>query len=152
MTYPDSGGPLIYTGESNRKIRLTPVEASLVNVAADTDGDDFYEYSITVPWILLKDKRVNNNAPVARAGNDITINLGETAQLDGGLSTDADYNLITFSWTVIDQPLDSNAGLLGADSANATIAPDKAGIYTLELMVYDGWYSDVDTVNVTVNP
>jgi hypothetical protein len=152
MTYPDAGGPLVFTGETNKKIKLTPVDATTVNVAADTDGDDFYEYSITVPWVVLKDDRVNNNAPVADAGNDATINLGGTAQLDGSQSTDADYNLITFSWTVIDQPAGSDAGLQGADSGNATVTPDMAGNYTLELMVYDGWYSDVDTVIVTVNP
>ncbi len=152
LRYPESGGPLIYTGELNKKIRLTPVSATLVNVSADTDGDDFYEYSITLPWAALKDDRVNNNAPVANAGNDVTIALGETAQLDGSQSTDADYNLITFSWTVTDQPAGSNAGLQGADSANATITPDMAGAYVMELMVYDGWFSTTDTVIVTVTP
>ncbi|MGD8925218.1 MAG: PKD domain-containing protein [Thioalkalispiraceae bacterium] len=152
LTYPDSGGPLVYTGEANKKIKLTPVSATLVNVAADTDGDDFYEYSITVPWTALKNDHVNNNAPVADAGSDVTIALGETAQLDGSLSTDADYNLLTFTWTVTDQPAGSNAGLAGADSANATLTPDTAGTYTLELTVYDGWYSDTDTVTVTVTP
>lgn len=151
LTYPDSGGPLIYTGEMNKKIKLTPVSATQVNVAADTDGDDFYEYSITLPWTALKDDRQNNNAPVANAGSDVTINLGETAQLDGSLSTDADYNLLTFSWTVTAQPAGSNADLQGAESANATITPDMGGTYTLELMVYDGWFSSTDTVTVTVN-
>ena len=152
LTYPVSGGPLIYTGESNKKIRLTPVSATLVNVAADTDGDDFYEYSITVPWVVLRDDRVNNNAPVANAGNDATIAVNGTAQLDGSLSTDADYNLITFSWAVIDQPVGSGAGLQGADSANATITPDMAGTYVMELTVYDGWYSGTDTVVINVTP
>ena len=152
LLYPDSGGPLIYTGELNKKLKLTPVDATLVNVAADTDGDDFYEYSITLPWAALKDERVNNNAPVANAGNDSTIALGETAQLDGSQSTDADYNLITFSWTVTDQPAGSNAGLQGADSANATITPDMAGTYVMELMVYDGWFSTTDTAIITVTP
>ena len=151
LTYPDAGGPLIYTGESNKKIRLTPVSATLVNVSVDTDGDDLYEYSITVPWTALNDDRVNNNAPVANAGDDLTISLGETAELDGTLSTDADYNWLTFSWEVIDQPVGSNAGLLGADSTNATITPDTAGTYTVELTVYDGWFSTTDTVIVTVN-
>ena len=117
-----------------------------------TDGDDFYEYSITLPWGALKDDRVNNNAPVANAGSDATIALGATAQLDGSLSTDADYNLITFSWTVTGQPAGSNAGLQGSSAANATLTPDMAGNYTLELMVYDGWFSTIDTVTVTVTP
>jgi len=152
LLYPESGGPLIYTGESNKKLRLTPVDATLVTVEADTDGDGFYEYSITLPWAALKDDRVNNNAPVANAGSDATIALGETAQLNGSQSSDADYNLITFAWTVADQPAGSNAGLAGSDSANATITPDMAGDYTLELLVYDGWFSNVDTVTITVTP
>lgn len=152
LTYPVSGGPLIYTGDANRKIRITPVNATLVTVEADVDGDDFYEYSITVPWSWLGRDHVNDNAPVANAGDNATITLGQTAQLNGSQSTDADYNLITFSWVVTDQPVGSDAGLLGADSANPTVTPDTAGTYVLELTVYDGWFSDTDTVVVTVNP
>jgi len=152
MTYPDAGGPLVYTGEANKKIRLTPVSDVLVNVGADTDGDDFYEYSITVPWVALKDKTPNDEPPVANAGNDVTINLGDTASLDGSLSTDPDYDLITFSWAVTSQPVGSDAGLQGANSANPTLTPNMAGVYELELLVGDGWHSDVDTVVVTVNP
>ncbi len=150
--YPDAGGPLVYTGATNRKIRLTPVDEILVNVAADADGDDLYEYAITVPWGSLRDEYVNENDPVANAGPDATITLGQTAQLDGGLSTDADYNLIDFTWTVTDQPVGSDAGLVGGNSINPTITPDSAGSYTLELSVNDGWFTDTDTVVITVNP
>ncbi|VAW91576.1 hypothetical protein MNBD_GAMMA21-1099 [hydrothermal vent metagenome] len=150
--YPDAGGPLVYTGASNRKIRLTPVDAILVNVAADTNGDDFYEYAITVPWGSLQDDYVNENDPVANAGVDAAITLGQIAQLDGGLSTDADYNLIDFSWLVIDQPAGSNAGLIGSDSINPTLTPNMAGSYTVQLTVNDGWFTNTDTVLITVNP
>ncbi len=150
--YPDAGGPLIYTGANNAKIRLTPVDAVLVNVAADANGDDFYEYAITVPWGSLRDEYVNENDPVANAGTDAAITLGQTAQLDGGLSTDADYNLIDFSWLVIDQPAGSNAGLMGGNSINPLLTPDSAGNYTIELTVNDGWFTNTDTVVITVNP
>lgn len=152
VTYPDAGGPLVYTGAANKKIRLTPVSAVLVNVGADVDGDDFYEYSVTVPWEALKDQTPNDDAPVANAGSDVTITLGQTTNLDGSLSTDPDYDLLTFSWSVINQPTGSDAGLLGANSANPTLTPNMAGTYELELRVGDGWHSDVDTVVVTVNP
>ena len=151
-TYPDAGGPIIYTGELNKKIRLTPVDATLVNVAVDADGDDTYEFSVTVPWERLDDGYVNENAPVANAGNDTTINLGETAQLDAGLSTDADYNFLVFNWTVVDQPADSNAGLQNAGTVNPSATPDTAGSYTFEVLVSDGENTDTDTVVVTVNP
>ena len=152
VTYPDAGGPLVYTGAANKKIRLTPVSAVLVNVGADIDGDDFYEYSMTVPWEALKDEHPNDNPPVANAGSDVTITLGQTTELNGSLSTDPDYDLLTFSWSVINQPAGSDAGLVGANSANPTLTPNMAGTYELELLVGDGWHSDVDTVVITVNP
>ena len=149
---PDGGGPLVYTGASNRKIRLTPVDATLVNVAVDINGDDFYEYSVTLPWSELRDDYVNDNAPVANAGADATITLGQTAQLDGGQSSDADFNLIDYTWVVTDQPVGSDAGLTGGNSINPTLTPDTAGSYTVELTVNDGWFTDTDNVVVTVNP
>ena len=150
QVYPDSGGPLIYTGAANRKIKLTPVSNALVNLAADLDGDDFYEYSITLPWSSLDNNENNLNAPIANAGADQVINLGQTAQLDASQSTDADYNLLTFSWVVITQPVGSNPGLTGASSVNPTLAPDMTGSYTLRVDASDSLFTSSDTVTITV--
>ena len=150
--YPLGGGPLIYTGASNKKLRFTPVDSILVNVAADTDGDDFYEFSITLPWSALENDYVNNNAPNANAGADASITIGQTAQLDGGQSTDLDYNLLSYRWVVSDQPVSSNAGLVGSDRINPNLTPDTAGSYTLTLTVNDGLFTDTDTVVITVTP
>jgi len=150
--YPDSGGPIIFTGESNKKVKITPVSVTLVNLSADLDGDDFYEYSITLTWLALNSAESNTNAPVAdTTGSDTSILLTETAQLDASNSTDADFNLLTFSWTVTDQPVGSNAGLAGANAVNPTLTPDALGTYTVEVEVSDGTFTSTDTVVVTVN-
>ncbi len=149
--YPDAGGPLTYIGALNKKIRLTPVNAVLVNVSVDADGDNFFEFSLTLPWQELNNDRPNNNAPVANAGNDVIITLGNTAQLDGSQSVDADYNLLTYVWTVISQPVGSNAGLAGSGAVNPTLTPDMVGTYDLQMRVSDGTYVDTDLVTVTVN-
>ena len=150
--FPDTGGPIIYTGAANKKIMLTPVNATLVNVAADADGDGFYEFSITVPWSALDDSRPNNNAPVANAGNDVTISLGNTAQLNGNQSVDADYNLLTYVWIVTNQPAGSSTGLQGSGAVNPTLTPDTVGSYDVQLQVSDGTFTDTDVVIVTVTP
>lgn len=95
---------------------------------------------------------VNDNAPVAHAGSDSTINLGQTVQLDGNQSTDADNNLIDFTWIVIEQPGGSDAGLVGGNLINPTLTPDTEGSYTVQLTVNDGMFTDTDTVAITVNP
>jgi hypothetical protein len=47
---PSSGGPVIFTGANNSKIRMTPVDSVNVTIDVDADGDGVYEFSQTVPW------------------------------------------------------------------------------------------------------
>jgi hypothetical protein len=85
-------------------------------------------------------KAILNLSPVADAGTDQTVNVGEMATLDGTGSYDPDENYpLTYEWQIISQPGGSTASLSGPDSSNPTFAftADLPGEYTIQLMVTD---------------
>ncbi|MEW6992652.1 starch-binding protein [Colwelliaceae bacterium MEBiC 14330] len=81
-----------------------------------------------------------NTAPIANAGNDITISVGELANFDASGSTDIDGSLVSYSW--------SN-GLTGIMPSQAY---DTAGTYMVTLTVTDNeGATNTDTLVVIVN-
>ncbi|MCC6984234.1 MAG: PKD domain-containing protein [Bauldia sp.] len=90
---------------------------------------------------------VVNAQPVAVAGDDRRVAIGETTTLDGSASTDAEGPLASFRWTFGDRT--------GAETAVATHAYDKAGTYVAVLAVNDGSgvgnAAAFDTVTIIVN-
>lgn len=79
-----------------------------------------------------------NQAPVARAGADRTVVLGETVALDGAGSTDANGDMLTFTWSIASAPGGSAATLASPSAAKTDFTPDVQGAYTLRLVVNDG--------------
>jgi hypothetical protein len=100
-----------------------------------------------VDWVNIT---IYNTAPVASAGDDITIpDFGGTANLDGSASYDLDGTTLTYSWTVTHRP-DGSTAMLSDDSiVNPTFTPDKKGGYIIKLVVSDGDLTAEDTVTVT---
>ena len=91
-----------------------------------------------------------NNAPVANAGADQSVHVGNTVTLDGSGSTDIDGNLLTYSWAFTSKPLSSTATLVNPTSVNPTFTVDKAGTYVVRLVVNDGMVNSApDTVTVS---
>ena len=88
-----------------------------------------------------------NAAPVANAGTNQNVTLG-TVTLDGSNSSDANYDPLTFSWTLLNKPTGSSAVLSSSTSAKPTFNADVAGIYVFSLIVNDG---KVDSAAVTVS-
>ncbi|MEL7450695.1 MAG: PKD domain-containing protein [Pseudomonadota bacterium] len=85
--------------------------------------------------------------PVANAGEDLTIDLDTrggqaTVTLDGGGSSDADNNIVSYVWT-------------GSPDPNDEVSPQVvvgAGQFVFTLMVTDAsGQSDTDSVTVTIN-
>jgi hypothetical protein len=83
----------------------------------------------------------------AFAGNDINILVGETANLNGSLSSDLEGNPIDFKWQVISKPASSNAALQDETTATPDFTPDIQGKYKIELVVSNTG-EDRDTVTV----
>ena len=94
-----------------------------------------------------------NSAPVAHAGVDRTVPVGETVTLDGGGSSDVDGDALTFRWSLIGTPAGSAASLSDTVAVMPSFDVDVAGTYVAQLIVNDGRVdSDPDTVAIsTVN-
>jgi hypothetical protein len=95
----------------------------------------------------------SNNAPVADAGVDQQVNLGDTVSLDGTGSSDPDGDPLLYAWSFVTVPTGSaltDANLTGVYTDSASFTPDVAGIYVLGLGVYDGTDYGTDTVIIQV--
>jgi RHS repeat-associated protein len=79
-----------------------------------------------------------NSAPVANAGQDQQVRVGDLVTLDGRNSYDPDGDLITYNWTITSAPSGSNAALDNPISVMPTFVPDKPGNYVVLLTVNDG--------------
>ena len=94
-----------------------------------------------------------NQAPVANAGSDQTVNSGVTVSLNGSLSSDLDNGIASYAWSQTGTPAVS---LSNTTVANPTFtAPQVTATTTLTftLRVTDpSGLSSTDTCLVTVNP
>lgn len=122
---------------------------------ADQTGD--YVATLTVSDGVLDSEpdtvRVStaNSAPVADAGRDMTAYEGDSVQLDGSGSTDADGDALTYLWSLLSRPAGSSAELVGETLVDPTLQVDVAGLYVVQLIVSDGELSSVpDTVAIDV--
>ncbi|MFT5661660.1 MAG: peptidylprolyl isomerase [Sulfurimonas sp.] len=95
---------------------------------------------------------LNNKVPVANAGSDQNIYETSVVTLDGSLSSDADSNTLTYSWSITSKPSESNATLSNSSVVNPTLNVDINGTYLLSVFVNDGTVnSAIDTVTITLN-
>lgn len=96
--------------------------------------------------------RTDNSTPVANAGQDVTVFIGDTVQLDGTQSRDADSDPLTSRWSFTFVPTDSRATLSNPTIAKPTFVPDKLGLYVIQLIVNDGKKDSApDTASIRVN-
>ena len=94
-----------------------------------------------------------NNAPIANAGADQTVDAGDKVQLNGSASSDADGDPLQFSWSIANAPPGSTAQLSEVAAVMPTFVADLAGEYRIELTVNDGKVDSLpDAVIVTTIP
>jgi len=126
-----------------------------VNLTPDVPGD-------FVVTLVVNDGKVDssatsatlhavNVAPVANAGFDRSLQIGETGVLDGSASSDLNGDALTYAWSVTARPSGSTATVTDATQAFARFVPDVAGDYTFGLVVNDGALASAqDTVRFRV--
>lgn len=82
---------------------------------------------------------VTNRVPVADAGDDQALQVGELATLDGSRSSDPDGQALSYSWSFLSRPSNSTAELANADTDSPSFTPDVGGDYQIQLVVSDGF-------------
>jgi hypothetical protein len=143
---------------------ITAVEGHLIFGAVGanatvTSSDTFtvrhdrrYPFNVSaLVWTIHFDPLiVVNHAPVADAGTDQAAAVNATVALDGSHSSDPDGDALTYAWSFVSHPTGSTATLLNPATVNPTFRVDKAGRYTVQLLVNDGQVNSVaDTVVIS---
>jgi len=91
-----------------------------------------------------------NTRPLAAAGPDQTVTLGQVVVIDGSNSSDADGDPLTFRWTMVSAPAGSSAAIQDPTAAVSSFVADRPGDYVLQLFVNDGLMdSDADALVVS---
>jgi hypothetical protein len=92
--------------------------------------------------------RVPNRAPVADAGQDQSVQVGATVQVDGSASRDPDGDPLTYTWR---QVLGPAVTLQNAGTEHPSFVASEPGEYRLAMCVSDGGLESVcDGVAVSV--
>ena len=135
-TVPDSAGFTLAISTANiHSVRVTQTPSAFIAF----DNLRFNPLS----------RAVNVN-PIADAGPDQGVFVGDLVSLNGSLSQDPDLDPITFAWTLT-TPAGSAAVLSGDTTAFPTFTPDVAGTYTATLTVRDSSGATAsDSVDVSV--
>ena len=90
-----------------------------------------------------------NTPPVAKAGSDQIVSVGDVITLNGTQSSDADHDLMTFNWTQKSGP---EVEIVNADTLTPSfVAPSSKQPLEFELVVNDGKdESESSVVKVTI--
>lgn len=129
---------------------FTPdAEGTYILLVAVTDGiaSDTSTVAITVT------SQPGNTAPVADAGANQTVNLGDLVQLDASGSTDADGDALAYEWSFASQPSGSTlvtSDITNPTSVNASFTPDVQGVWNVRARATDGTDYDTDQMVLTV--
>ena len=90
-----------------------------------------------------------NSKPIANPGPDQHGVVNATITLNGSGSSDVDGDPLIYQWSLVSKPANSTAALQASTNVTTSFVLDKAGTYTVQLIVNDGTV-DSDPVTVTI--
>ena len=131
------GGFAIRSSSSGFVPTLNAGASFLVTIQVQDAGFNPSDFNVSCNGDTTSDS-VNNTAPVANAGNNLTVSTGIEVTLDGSLSSDEEGDELVYSWTIEGAPVGSSASLINSSDVTPSFVPDLAGDYQIQLVVNDG--------------
>jgi len=115
----------------NSNGQLIAFQSSATNlVPGDTNAQDD---------IFVRSLAPVNLPPVAKAGQDVSVYVGQTVTLNGSASFDPDGDpIVSYLWNLELAPAGSAAALSSTGTVSPLFTPDTAGDYVVSLVVSDG--------------
>lgn len=139
--------------------QLSDPTSETPSFTADRDGTYVLDLSVSDETsISIVDKvsitaSSGNSRPVANAGVNQDVVIGNDVFLDGSRSTDADDDTLSYRWVFTSKAPNSDSVLSDTAIESPTFHADKEGTYVLHLTVDDGQMeSSVDKVTITATP
>ncbi len=157
-SYDEDGDTISYDWNMTQKpegssAALSDPSSSTPTFIPDVYGDYVIELTVSDPTETGSTDSVtisfDNVKPVANAGGNKSLLVGDTAVLDGTGSTDANGDPLTYSWSFVSKPAGSTATLSGSTSPTTSFVADTNGTYDISLIVNDGLLdSDPDSASI----
>ena len=110
-------------------------------IVTDSHGLDSFPDEVVVSSENVK--------PVADAGVNQIVLVGDPVNLDGSGSYDVNGDDLTYSWSMTSMPKNSLTELTGSETASPNFIPDTEGLYTISLVVNDGFLDSAPS-NITI--
>ncbi len=151
---------------SKSKLVLSEVDQQKISFSPDQEGKYAVELKVTdtmgatstyIQFIDVNNSRPtanisSNTSPVALpSGPSVTIPLNTPLTVYGSNSIDPNGDALTYHWSIISKPQNSELKINNANATNLTFTGDVAGSYVLRLKVTDsqGAFSEKDlTINI----
>lgn len=147
-TWVITSAPANSTAALSNETTVTPsftpdVEGNYVISLVVSDGvEDSEADSVTINAVI------GNSAPIADAGAEQSVAVGEVVQLENN-SSDPEGDVLTSQWSFTSVPEGSQATLSDATADTPTFTADVAGSYVVSLVVNDGMVdSAADSVSI----
>lgn len=149
-TDPDNDALTYFWAFSKRptdsNVSISNSTSSNAEFVADLDGEfrvelvvnDGIERSAIDTISILASTEDDNNPPIANPGPDQSVMIGELVSLAGAGSSDADDDLLTFSWSIVSKPTGSTVILSNENTEAPSFLVDVEGSYEVQLIVNDG--------------
>jgi len=161
QSYDEDGDPITYLWTITTKPEGSAATLDDPTLATPTFEADIYgDYVIS---LVVKDDfdavslpdvmtvSFTNVQPVADAGGNQAVVVGDTVLLDGSGSYDINADQLTYSWSLVSKPEGSVAEIANPTLVQTSFAADQLGTYVVSLIVNDGLLdSDADNVTIEV--